>query len=373
MNILFRVDSSNIIGTGHIYRCLHFAELYSKNNNIFFISKKHSFNLNEKIMKKYTCFELELKNTNNVNLNIDTWLGESQINDVNKSISVIKENNLNIDWLIIDHYGIDELWESEIKKYVKNMCVIDDYTTRKHNCNILINQQITNKEIIKYKNIINNDCKILYGNDYLLLNPLYYTLNLNIKYSNKNELKRINIFMGGSDIYNITDTIIDICYKFNKNNNSNIIFDVIIGKSNKNYEQIKEKINKLENFTIYYDLNFIGELLVKADLAIGAPGTTSFERVITQTPTLMICLADNQKTVIQKFIDAKTSIYCGSVDNNDNNNNNDNDDYNDNYKKNVLDNLTYLYHNNHIIKEMTYNCKKFVNIDNNKIKVLLNG
>ncbi len=42
-------------------------------------------------------------------------------------------------------------------------------------------------------------------------------------------------------------------------------------------------------------------------------------------------------------------------------------------KKNVLDNLTYLYHNNHIIKEMKYNCKKFVNIDNNKIKVLLNG
>ena len=68
MNILFRVDSSDIIGTGHLFRCLNFADLYSDSNNIAFISKKHSFNLNNKIKEKYTCYEIELKNSNNINL-----------------------------------------------------------------------------------------------------------------------------------------------------------------------------------------------------------------------------------------------------------------------------------------------------------------
>jgi spore coat polysaccharide biosynthesis predicted glycosyltransferase SpsG len=33
MNIFFRVDSSNIIGTGHIIRCLKLAKYF--NHNIF--------------------------------------------------------------------------------------------------------------------------------------------------------------------------------------------------------------------------------------------------------------------------------------------------------------------------------------------------
>jgi len=353
MNILFRVDASDIIGTGHVYRCLNFAQLYSKKHTIYFITKKHLFNLNEKIKEKYTCFELEIENLDNINLNIDSWLGESEMNDVKKTISVIKTNKLSIDWLIIDHYAINETWENEIRKYVKNICVIDDFTNRKHNCNILINQQINEKEIVKYKNSLNADCKICVGNDYLFLNHQYYQLNIN---KNIEKLKRINIFMGGSDIYNITEEIIDICNDYIKKNNLNIIFDVLVGKSNKNAEKIKNKIKDLNNFHYYYDLTFIGDLLLEADLAIGAPGTSSYERCITQTPSLMICIADNQKTVIQKFIDSNTSIYCGNIQN---------------YKLNLLNNLIDLHNNPMKLRNMSFNCKSFLNIQQNKINVLL--
>ena len=41
--------------------------------------------------------------------------------------------------------------------------------------------------------------------------------------------------MGGADLHNITTKVIDLCNNFNNDNNLNIIFDVIIGKSNKNY------------------------------------------------------------------------------------------------------------------------------------------
>ena len=360
MNIVFRVDSSDIIGTGHVYRCLNLAYQYKEYNNISFICKNHNYNLNSKISENYKVYEILLESNNDINLEINSWLGESQIYDLNKTIDIIKNNNLNIDWLVIDHYAIDETWEDGIKKYVKNICVIDDFTNRYHNCNILINQQITQEDSIKYKNIINDDCKIYCGNDYLLLHPKYFNyINLEKKY--ENFIKRINIFMGGSDIHNITENIIDICNNYNKNINNienKIIFDIIIGKSNKNYQKIKTKLKDLDNFNLYYDLEFIGDLLEKADLCIGAPGSTSYERVLMKVPCLSICIAENQKTVINKFIEANIIKYLGTLENN--------------YEDKLIKYLDYFNQNISELKNMSVNCETFINLKNNRIKYILN-
>ena len=359
MNIIFRVDSSDIIGTGHVYRCLNLAYQY-KEHNISFICKNHNYNLISKIEEKYRVYPLSLNDNINldINLDINTWLGESQIDDLNKTIDTIKDNNLVIDWLIIDHYAIDKIWEEGIKKYVKNICVIDDFTNREHNCNILLNQQISYEEgIIKYKNIINNDCILYCGNDYLLLHPKYFNY-IDFEKKIENNIKRINIFMGGSDIYNITDKIINICNKYNMLIQNKIIFDVIIGKSNKNYEIILNKVKKLNNFNIYYDLEFIGELMEKVDLCIGAPGSTSYERCLMKTPSLCICIAENQKTVVNKLIESNIIKYLGTIE--------------DNYEKKILEYLDYFNKNINELKKMSINCETFINLKNNRIKYIFN-
>ena len=358
MNIVFRVDSSDIIGTGHVYRCLNLADQY-KEHNISFICKNHNYNLIDKISEKYKVYQLHLNSSKNIDLDITTWLGESQTEDLNKTIDIIKSNNLIIDWLIIDHYAIDKIWEEGILNFVKNICVIDDFINRKHKCNILINQQIKDDDdaLIKYKNIVNDDCKIYCGNDYLLLHPKYFDyISFEKKY--ETHIKRVNIFMGGSDTHNITEKIIDICNNYNELNVNKLTYDVIIGKSNKNYENIKNKINNFNNFNIYYDLEFIGELLEKSDLCIGALGTTSYERCLMQIPSLCICLAENQKCVINKFIEANTIKYLGSIE--------------ESYENKIIEYLNYFNQNISELKNMSINCEKFISLKNNKIKSLLN-
>ena len=370
MIIAFRVDASDIIGTGHVYRCLNLAHQYKDNHTIYFICKNHPYHLISKIEETYQVFQINLEKNNNINLDMNTWLGENEIQDAEKIIYIIQENQLHIDWLIIDHYAINETWENKVSPYVKNICVIDDFTNRKHNCNILINQQITQEEgIIKYKDIINQNCTIYCGNNYLLLHPKYFEYcTIEKKYEKKN-LERINIFMGGADTYNITEKIINICYKFNQEQQENkIIFDVIIGKSNKYYEQIKEKINKLNDdsnenknvvyFNLYYNLEFIGDLFEKADLCIGAPGSTSYERCLMKVPSLCICIADNQKTVLNKFIESNTIKYLGTIE--------------DNYLDKLVYYLNYFQKNNNELKIMSLNCQKLIDIKENQIKYILN-
>ena len=356
MNIVFRVDSSDIIGTGHVYRCLNLAYQY-KENNISFICKKYNYNLIDKISEKYKVYELSLDNYQKINLNINSWLGESQEEDANKTIDIILHNNLIIDWLIIDHYAIDKNWEDIIEKYVKNICVIDDFTNRKHNCNILINQQITYEEgFVKYKNIVNEDCKLYCGNDYLLFHPKYFDY-INFEKVYGDNIKRINIFMGGSDIHNITEKIIDICNDYNKLVKNKIIFDVIIGKSNKNYENIKKKLNNLPNFNIYYDLDFLGDLFEKTDLCIGALGGTLYERCLLKTPCLCICIAENQKTVLNKFIESNTIKYIGTIE--------------DSYENKIIEYFNHFNKNIEELETMSINCEKLISLKTNKINILL--
>ena len=50
MNIAFRVNASNSIGTGHLYRCLELAKyLKDTKNNIYFICDKINLGLIKKI------------------------------------------------------------------------------------------------------------------------------------------------------------------------------------------------------------------------------------------------------------------------------------------------------------------------------------
>lgn len=375
MIIAFRVDASDIIGTGHVYRCLNLAAQYQKNNTIYFICKNHPYNLISKIKENYQVFIINLNDYNKINLDCNTWLGEDKILDAEKTITIIKQNKLNIDWLIIDHYAIQETWENELLPYVKNIGIIDDFTHRIHHpqCKFILNQQISQKEgNMKYHSILkksNNQIKLYCGNNYLLLHPNYfkYFKNYDLDFSknndnylikDKNNLKQIQIFMGGADTFNITDQVIDICDSYNKTLQEKIKFDVIIGKSNKNKEVLIQKINNLQYFTHYYNVECLTDLLKNTDLCIGAPGSTSYERCIMNVPTLCICVAENQKTVLDKFIQSNTIKYLGTLE--------------ENYQEKLYYYLNYLNKNPKELTTMKNNCNKLINIKNNQIKYILN-
>ena len=305
MNIFFRVDSSDIIGTGHIIRCLKFANYY-KNYNIYFISKKFKHNINCKITENnFILNEISIKNTEIDINNSETWLGEPWENDCNKTIDIIK--NKKVDWLIIDQYGIDFKWQSKIKPYVKNLLVIDDYIERKHNSDYLLNNVIDNNTInkVKYINYINKECKLLLGSNYIFFSEDFFKYSKIKKFNNT--IKRVNIFISGSDYDNYTLKIIQLLSnKFN-----NIIFDIIIGGSNKNYKLIENYCKQFINFNFYHNINNIPEILSKSDLSIGSIGQSFYERLILKIPSIVFTIADNQLEIYDKYKNDNLFIYCG--------------------------------------------------------------
>ena len=327
MKIYIRADSSTIIGTGHVMRMLHLAS-YLGDHNITFISKNFKGNIIYKIKEKYECKEIFFDN-NKIILDQskeDNWLGEDINIDLQKTIDIIKYDN--IDLLIIDNYAINYVWEKSIKKYVRKIFVVDDYSNRNHYCDYYLNYH--------YDNVSFDWCNttLFLGYDYFIINPDFVKWK-NKKYFNKKKI--INISFGGSDIHSLTEKILDEIYS------TNYIFNLIIGTSNTKYEYIKQKYN-MDNVVIYHNIDNVAEVLSYADICIGAGGIMLYETLFLEKPILVVTTANNQIELTKKLADNNYLVYCGHYTGN----------YLDKIKINLEQQLilnTLSFHNN--IKDIT--------------------
>lgn len=343
-NIIVRTDSSDIIGTGHLYRCLNLANYYPY-YNFYFISKLFPNNAT-KVIKKYGYNLYPLSIDHNVNYN--TWLGEEWQKDLEKTVEQIKniktEFKEDIDYLIIDHYAIGKEWEKEVSKYVKKIFVIDDYLEREHFCNFYLNQQYEQtEENIRLAKKITSDKTVIYlGNNYLTIDKLFFEASPKKRISDK--VKRVNIYFGGADHLGLT---YKLCKLLSTEKYYNIQFDVIVGFCNKENDNIKLLISTLSNFNYFPPLSYpdLISLYLKTDLVIGALGTSCYERTVLGLPTIAIQIAENQNSVKDKFKD----IVINAENIND-----------------IISNLNKIINNSYLLKKYSIKSKKFIKKNVNK-------
>ena len=295
MKIVFRVDSSIQIGSGHVMRCLTLAEeLRQSGETVEFVTCDHQGNINQQI--KNRDFKVYLLSNQNEDqqqnlIDYEQWLGATQEIDAEKTIQTVKDKK--IDWLIIDHYALDHKWEEKLRPYAKKIMVIDDLANRKHECDLLLDQNIIKNKDARYNGLLPEKCTRLLGAKYALLQPEYSQLHNKVRYR-KLPLKNILIFFGGVDKYNLTGLTLtalqDVITSFDN-------IDVVISKQSQNYDSVKCIIGNMANIHIYSDLPSLAPLMVKADLAIGAGGSTTWERFCLGLPSLVITVAENQRII----------------------------------------------------------------------------
>ena len=306
--IVFRVDSSIQIGSGHLMRCLTLADNLNCETKTLFIARDLDGNLNNMISRRFKLSVLPKQNHNNLN-GYEKWLTVSQEQDAQETIEIIK--NLKIDLLIVDSYAIDEKWENLIRPYVKRIMVIDDLANRKHDCDILLDQNFYCNASNRYKKIVSENCQLLLGPKYVLLRDEFYekkTENGKIF----SEIKNIFIFFGGSDLTNDTMKTLKAITLLEK---MNFLVNVVVGNSNIYKEEIKMFCDKYEWITYYCQVDNIAELMNKADLAIGAGGTATWERCYLGLPAIVISVAENQRQLALDAHRIGIIKYLGSSDN----------------------------------------------------------
>ena len=206
-----------------------------------------------------------------------------------------------VDWLVVDHYEIDHHWERTLRPACEKLMVIDDLVDRPHDCDVLLDQTY-GRQADDYDALTPDDCRVLAGTQYALLRPEFAA-------GRPSALKRraastgighVLISMGGFDPENRTldvlETLADTAYA------GQLTVTVVCGA------QVPDGDAPLASFAGHFGtldirqrVDNMAELMAAADLAIGAGGTTSWERCCMGLPSLVCIMADNQRDVAKSL------------------------------------------------------------------------
>ena len=295
LEILIRVDSSSLIGSGHAVRCLNLAKrLRSRGCNTVFITRENSGNCNflffesafDVIVMKDT--KAALPSVTETDDEYIEWLGVTQQQDAQDTIESIGDQSF--DWIIIDHYALDHRWQDLLKPRTKKIMVIDDLANRVHKCDLLLDQNFFLNKGERYCALVPATCKCPLGPENLLLSSQYD------KYKSADKLRkgsvaRVLVFFGSVDNAEQTELAIAAITSLNK---PDITFDVIVGKGNLRAASIKKRCEAVENIRFHCQVDNMSEFIFNADFALGAGGATTWERVKLGLPSAVTVVANNQ-------------------------------------------------------------------------------
>lgn len=284
MKIFFRVDSSFSMGTGHVMRCLTLAEqLRKKNFQIEFICRNLEGNIIPLINQEG--YKTHILNGDDIKDEETRWYKDHWLLDAEECLKIIGDQLIEL--LIVDHYGLDYLWESTLIRKTNKLMVIDDLANRRHYCDLLLDQNFYFNMTNRYNDLVPKECKLLLGPQFALLRNEFMEKK---RRKRTGEIKSILIFFGGTDPTNETEKTIHALTKLDKDINVN----VIIGQSNIRKTSIEKLCNMYSNFKFYCQVTNISDFMNEADLAIGAGGSTTWERCYLGLPSIIIIVADNQ-------------------------------------------------------------------------------
>ncbi|MCY9660516.1 UDP-2,4-diacetamido-2,4,6-trideoxy-beta-L-altropyranose hydrolase [Paenibacillus chondroitinus] len=313
LQIVIRADASTEIGTGHVMRCLTLADKFRRNGAMVqFVCREHPGHLCDLIQQmeypvlRLPYFEQKVNEAEGAYA-YSHWLGVPWEEDLAQTSSMLSILGTAIDLLIVDHYAIDIRWEQNIRSFVNKIMIVDDLANRHHDCDILLDQNLYNNMENRYDGMIPEYCMKFLGPSYALLRDEFQVARTFAQIREKG-VRRILAFFGGSDPTNETQKALEAFILLEE---TELKIDVVVGSSNPNKAKIAELCSKLLNAEYYCQTNQMAELMVHADLAIGAGGSTTWERCFLGLPAITITTADNQIEVTEVVASRGAIQYLG--------------------------------------------------------------
>lgn len=310
MKAVFRCDASNLIGSGHVMRCLTLANgLRTAGLDCDFICRALPGHLGALIRDRGYGLKL-LKQpiitapVNNQDL--ACWAGVSWMED---AVDVIAVSDHRADWFVVDHYSFDQRWEEATSSLYGKLLVIDDLADRPHHCDLLLDQNL-GRDADDYQDLLTRHCQLLIGPKYTLLRPEF----LHYQQQRRHQVRggtglRVLICMGGMDVGNQIKTVLEAVFMTSKA--QNISVDIILSDQSPSLPELRCVIQSYPaSVSMHISPKEVAPIMANANLAITACGFMAYELACLGVPMLLLPLSEIQSVVASFLQDHTDSRLC---------------------------------------------------------------
>ena len=212
------------------------------------------------------------------------------------------------DLLVVDGYGLDCTYEQACRPWARHLLVIDDLIGRHHDCDLLLDPTLGRRPE-PYAGTVPSGCGLLLGPDYALLRPEFAQLRA-ASLERRRQVRPVEnvlVNLGAGDVARVTGIVLEGI----RHSGLRPAVEVVVGGAG-----IPDVALAGYDFpvTTIAPLAGMAELMVRADLAIGAAGSSSWERCRLGLPSISTVIADNQRDIADALAGRGATLHVGMLD-----------------------------------------------------------
>jgi len=304
MKVLVRTDASAQIGSGHLMRCAALAHALRNGEAKVTFAMRQAPPAMEELVRSQGHGTLRLPEISAPR--IEGWLAVPWESDASQTLAALEAQG-GVDWLVVDHYGIDFRWEERVRAAGCKVLVIDDLAISKHSCDVLLNQNLVANAEERYRPLVPSACRLMLGPKFALLREEFRAARAVLS-RDPQRMNRVLVFLGGGDPDGVTLTVLAVVDAVRP---GGLEVSVVIGANNPHRNAIEQLYARRDGYQVITQTPHMAQVMVEADLAVGAGGVSTWERCCLGLPAVVLAIAENQQEVSLAASEAGACIFLG--------------------------------------------------------------
>lgn len=296
MHVALRVDASVATGAGHLMRCLALVEELSRRRAKTWV-----------LMGACPAGLRPLVAATGATL-VDLDPCTNTADDALATRAALRALPA-MNWGVVDHYGLGAAWEHALKDLLPRLLVIDDLANRPHSAHLLLDQNLWREPETRYFGLLTAGCRRLLGPEYALLRREFAeTLRATTQLGAATDSARLLASFGGTDPTGETLKFLDALPQLSA---PALKVDLIVGAAHPMLDEVSRRATKMKNVALHVQTREMARLLSAASVAVGAGGSSHWERMQLGVPSLCTAVADNQVEACELLHERGATRYLG--------------------------------------------------------------